>query len=77
MTIDPDHDKMTFNWWIQWEAGTYADTIIIYNSDSRVAAVNVPYDSDGKTFHVICEVTDNGTHNLSSYRRIIFEPAYD
>jgi hypothetical protein len=23
---------------------------------------------------VICEVTDDGTHNLTGYRRIVFEP---
>ncbi|WP_407699833.1 hypothetical protein [Stieleria sedimenti] len=23
---------------------------------------------------MICEVTDDGTHRLSSYRRIVFEP---
>ena len=29
----------------------------------------------GKNFHVICEVTDDGTHNLTSYRRIMVEPS--
>lgn len=31
-------------------------------------------DSAGKRIHVICEVTDNGTPSLTSYRRIIMEP---
>ena len=73
-TFDPDNDDLTFHWWVQPEAGTYSKTITISNSDSSIATVNVPSDSEGKTFHVICEVTDDGTHNLSSYRRIIFEP---
>ncbi|MBN2534486.1 MAG: DUF1593 domain-containing protein [Spirochaetales bacterium] len=76
-TYDPDNDEVTFNWWIQPEAGTYSKNVIIYDSDSSVALVNVPPDAEGKIFHVICEVTDNGTHNLSSYRRIIFEPGFD
>ncbi|MFK7770376.1 MAG: hypothetical protein AB8B55_24410 [Mariniblastus sp.] len=35
--------------------------------------VAVPKDAAGKTFHLICEVADDGTHNLSSYRRVIFK----
>jgi hypothetical protein len=73
-TSDPDGDKLIFNWWILSEAGTYTDDVTISNSDSCIATVNVPSDSTGRSFHVICEVTDSGTHNLTSYRRIIFEP---
>jgi hypothetical protein len=71
---DPDGDSLTYNWWIQPEAGTYTQTVNISNNNSSIAKVNIPADSVGKSFHVICEVTDNGTHNLSSYRRIIFKP---
>ncbi len=74
-TFDPDDDALTFEWWIQPEAGTYSESITIANSDSSVATVTIPSDADKETFHVICEVTDNGTHNLSSYRRIIFKPS--
>jgi hypothetical protein len=73
-TKDPDGDNLTFKWWILLEAGTYTQDITIEGSDTNRATVNVPSDSAGKSFHVICEVTDDGTHNLSSYRRIIFEP---
>ena len=73
-TYDPDNDDLTFNWWIQPEAGTYSKNVTISNSKSSVATINVPSDSEGKIFHVICEVTDNSMHNLTSYRRIIFEP---
>ncbi len=74
-TFDPDGDSLTFNWWIQPEAGTYSKNVTITNSNSSIATVQVPSDSDGKTFHIICEVTDNGTPNLTSYRRIIFKPS--
>ena len=73
-TYDADGDALTFKWWIQQEAGSYSSKVTILNSDSSAATVNVPSGSEGESFHVICEVTDNGTHNLSSYRRIIFEP---
>jgi hypothetical protein len=71
---DPDGNSLTFKWWILSAAGTYEGSLEISGSDTSVATINVPPDSAGKTFHVICEVTDNGTHNLSGYRRIIFQP---
>jgi len=73
-SFDPDGDELTFKWWILSEAGTYKQDVKISNSDKNIVTVNIPSDSAGKTIHVICEVTDNGTHNLTSYRRIIFEP---
>jgi hypothetical protein len=73
-SYDPDDDKLVFKWWILSEAGTYVKNINISNSSSRIATVNVPSNSAGKSFHVICEVMDDGTYNLTSYRRIIFEP---
>ena len=73
-TTDPDGDKLTFKWWVLPEAGTYTQDITISGSDTNRATVKIPDDSAGKTFHVICEVTDDGVHNLSSYKRIIFEP---
>lgn len=73
-SYDPDGDKLVFNWWILSEAGTYAQNINISNSSTSSATVDVPSNSAGKSFHVICEVMDDGTHTLTSYRRIIFEP---
>jgi hypothetical protein len=71
---DPDGDDLTFNWWIISGPGTYTQNIKILNNNTSRATVEVPEKSAGKTFHVICEVTDDGTPNLTSYRRIIFEP---
>ena len=73
-TFDPDGDNITFNWWVLSEAGTYSEYVSISDNNLSTATVYVPSDSAGKSFHVICEVTDDGTHNLSAYRRIIFEP---
>lgn len=71
---DPDGDELTFQWWVLTAAGTWTNEVEISNSDSFIAEVAVPAGSAGKTFHVICEVTDKGTHSLSGYRRIVFEP---
>jgi len=71
---DPDGDNLKFSWWIQPDAGTYSGEVNISNSSSNTATVDVPSDSAGKSLHVICEVTDDGTPNLTSYRRIAFQP---
>ncbi|MFK7768689.1 MAG: nucleoside hydrolase-like domain-containing protein [Mariniblastus sp.] len=74
MSSDPDGDELNFRWWVLSAAGTWTDDVKIANSDSSIAEVTIPAEAGGKNFHVICEVTDNGTHNLSAYRRIIFKP---
>jgi len=71
---DPDGDGLTFHWWTISGPGTYTGDIEISNSSASRATIKVPENSGGKTFHVMCEVTDDGTHHLTSYRRIIFEP---
>ena len=73
-TSDPDGDTLNYKWWIQPEAGTYAGTVNILNSDSNKITINIPSNSVGKNFHIICEVTDDGSPQLTSYRRIIVEP---
>jgi hypothetical protein len=72
---DPNGDELKFTWWVLPEAGTYTNEVAISGADSSRATIVVPSDSAGKSFHVICEVADNGSHNLTSYRRIILEPA--
>jgi hypothetical protein len=73
-SFDPDGDQLTYKWWVLQEAGTYSGEVTITGSNTSIGRVNVPSDSAGKTIHVICEVTDNGKHNLTSYRRIILKP---
>jgi len=73
-SYDPDGDKLTFKWWVQPEAGTYLNDLTITKGNASIVTIDVPAGSAEKAFHVICEITDNGVPNLSSYRRIIFEP---
>lgn len=72
-SYDPENDELSFKWWIIPEAGSYEGKISIPNSDSKIVKFDLPKDFSGKTLHVICEVTDNGSPNLTSYRRIIIE----
>jgi hypothetical protein len=73
-TFDPDGDGLKFSWWVQADAGSYPGKVNIANSTTSIATVEVPADSAGKTVHVIVEVVDDGAHNLTAYRRIIFKP---
>ncbi len=70
-TFDPENDQLSFKWWIMTEAGTYQKKVIIQNENSDRITFEIPFDSAGKTIHIICEVTDNGLPALTSYRRII------
>lgn len=72
---DPDDDQLTFKWWILSEAGTYKGKVEISGNNSDHVTLNIPADAAGKSLHLICEVTDNGTHQLSAYRRIIITPS--
>lgn len=73
-SYDPDGDSLSYHWWVQPEAGTFTGKINILNSNAKNAILQVPSDAGGESFHIICEVTDSGMHNLSSYRRVICEP---
>lgn len=70
-STDPDGDELSFLWWILPEAGDYKGEIKL--TDNKTSKLNfaLPEDSAGESFHIICEVTDNGTPALTSYRRII------
>jgi hypothetical protein len=74
-SIDPDNDKLAFSWWLLPEAGDYREDITIADAQSSRVTVKVPEDAPGKAFHLVCEVTDDGTPPLTSYRRIIVAPA--
>lgn len=70
-TYDPDGNQLNFKWWILPEAGTYQQTVNIEQSNQARPILHIPTDAAGHTLHLICEVTDNGTPSLTSYRRLI------
>ena len=67
---DPDGDKLSFSWWVQQghEAG---DALSILHKDTARPSFMVPEHAMGKTFHIICEVHDDGPHHLVAYRRVM------
>lgn len=68
---DPDGNSLTYKWWVLPEAGSYAGQIKIENPSASAIAVSVPAEATGKEFHIICEITDDGTPGLKAYRRVI------
>lgn len=72
-SVDPDKNRLRYKWWIVTEAGHHAEGITISDNESAVATVRIPANHPTRQVHVICEVTDDGIPNLTSYRRIIIE----
>ena len=73
-SYDPDGDALSYTWWVLPEAGTYNGQVVIENAHGKQANIMIPQDASGKAIHVVCEITDNGTPQLTSYRRIVFLP---
>jgi Cellulose-binding Sde182, nucleoside hydrolase-like domain/Cellulose-binding protein Sde0182, C-terminal domain len=70
---DPDGNQLQYQWIAYNEAGYHAPlrpipqaTVSGANNQSAMATVSSP-----GAYHIILAVTDNGTPNLTSYRRII------
>ncbi len=69
--LDPDKDTLSYARSVYKECGTYPGVISLKNDTSAVSKIDVPLDAAGKTFHVILTLTDNGTPELTAYRRVI------
>ena len=73
-TADPDGDELSYSWWQYQEADTYSGSVVIENPSNQEASFTVPADAlKGQSIHVVCEVKDNGTPQLTRYQRVIIE----
>lgn len=72
-TSDPDGDELQYRWWQHTEADTYDGTVEISKANQQQAEFVAPSDAKGKTVHVICEVTDSGTPQMTRYQRVVVE----
>ena len=69
---DPDSNKLNYHWWQYDEVDTYSGKISIQNADSKNASFKMPSDiKKGETIHLILEVKDNGTPQLTRYQRVV------
>ena len=71
---DPDHDDISYRWIIYREAGNYRHSVKLSHSEGMRTSVTV---SNKKTpesankIHLILMVEDDGSPNLTSYRRAV------
>jgi hypothetical protein len=71
-TKDPDGNKLIYKWWQYQEADSYEGSVQIQNASQQSASFKVPADAgQGKTIHLICEVTDMGVPQLTRYQRVV------
>lgn len=68
-SYDPDNENLSFTWWQQPEIGD--QLLSIDGSQQPKASVAIPSSANGKDFHIICEVHDDGPYQLVAYRRVI------
>lgn len=70
-SYDPDGDALSYKWWVMPESGSYPGDVAVSDASKPQATLTLPADAAGHTIHVICEITDNGEHTLTAYRRVI------
>ena len=71
-TYDPDGDSFSFLWFNYPEAGTYKKLIKIEGAEnSHDVYITAPKVDREETAHFILRVTDKGSPQLSSYKRVI------
>lgn len=70
-SYDPDGDALGYKWWVMPESGSYPGDVAVADASKPQASLTLPADAAGHTIHVICEITDNGEHTLTAYRRVI------
>jgi hypothetical protein len=69
---DPDGNSLNYRWWQYEEAGTYSGKIHIQDPEDSNTSFIVPLDArPGNTIHVILEVKDSGSPQLTRYQRVI------
>lgn len=70
-TSDPDGDSFSYLWFDYAEAGTYKKGIKVSPENYPGIWIKAPEVDKQETVHIILKVTDKGTPQLSSYKRII------
>src|SRR5690606_25040556 len=70
-STDPDGDSLSYSWFFYDEPSSYDGKLTIKNSSSSTSKLKIPNDAAGKNVHIILQVHDDGTPNLTAYRRMI------
>lgn len=70
-SYDPDGNDIQFNWWHYKDAGSYEGLVEFQDSKKANSYFIAPDVSKPETIHIILEVTDNGSPNLTGYQRLV------
>lgn len=70
-TIDPDQNRLKFQWWIYPEAGTCRANVGIENEQTSIASLVVPRVESTEELHVVLTVSDDGSPPLTRYARVV------
>lgn len=71
-STDPDGDSFSFLWFNYPEAGSYKKLIKVNGAENvHMAHFTAPMVEKTETAHFILKVTDRGTPQLTSYKRVI------
>ena len=77
-THDPDHNALTYKWWVYDDAGSPVCDPKLTVIDPAHAVVTVPRptsnypgEGDSRQVHIILEVWDDGSPQLVAYRRAV------
>lgn len=68
---DPDGHALRLKWWIYPEAGTYRGKARLSSTGGMTTELIWEPGAKPGTVHVILEITDNGSPELTSYRRAV------
>ncbi|WP_111671961.1 DUF1593 domain-containing protein [Algoriphagus litoralis] len=68
---DPDGDQIQVKWWVYREAGSFTGNLELFNPYGEEVKFQMPKLGEGQSLHVILEVRDSGSPNLTSYRRVV------
>lgn len=75
-TTDPDGDDLEYHWWNYRAAEQFRGdppAVEIHEPHNERTAIDVPAEVDGREYHVVLSVTDDGEPNLSRYRRVVLD----
>jgi len=72
-STDPDGDRLAHRWYVYSEPSTCGSNVKIDNPSSPKCVVHLPQNASGKEIHIIHELTDKGSPNLISNRRIVIK----
>ena len=70
-TMDPDGNKMRFEWWQYQEAGSYDQMVNIDHAQGKKISFVAPKVKQKCSIHIILEVSDRGKPSLFSFQRMI------